>query len=85
MHRHMIGLKKSTIVNKAIKCLKYSTLEYIKTYQNVHPNWICNTIYIYLNFQLKSGWKHGKRSQRHQGKSFFPKTTCDMCHFCVGL
>jgi hypothetical protein len=34
----MIGLKKSTIVNEAIKCLKCSTLKYIKAYQNVHPN-----------------------------------------------
>ncbi len=34
----MIGLKKSTIINEAIKCLKYNTSKYIKAYQSVHPN-----------------------------------------------
>jgi hypothetical protein len=26
-------------------------------------------------------WKHNKRSQWHQSKSFFSRTTHDMCHF----
>jgi hypothetical protein len=81
----MIGLKKLIIANETIKCLKYSTLKYIKAHQNVHPDWICNTIYTFFKFQLESGWKHGKRNQGHQSKSFFPKTTHDMCYICVGL
>ncbi len=38
------------------------------------------------NFYKKiKGWKHNQRSQECQGKSPFPRTTYDMCHFCVGL
>ncbi len=30
------------------------------------------------------GWKHYQKSQGCQGKSPFPRTTHDTCHFCVG-
>ncbi len=32
-----------------------------------------------------NGWKHGQRSQGHQGKNCCPTIAHDTCHFCVGL
>jgi hypothetical protein len=37
-HKHMINLKKSTLVNESIKRLRYKTLKYIKANPYVHPN-----------------------------------------------
>jgi hypothetical protein len=31
------------------------------------------------------GWKHNKKSQGHQGKSFFLRIAHDTCHPYVGL
>ncbi len=35
--------------------------------------------------KFEKGWNHGERSQGRQGKYFFPRTTHDTCHSCVGL
>ncbi len=35
----------------------------------------------WAEFQSTKGWKRGQRSWGCQGKSSFPKTTHDMCHF----
>jgi hypothetical protein len=37
------------------------------------------------NMKIWKGWKHGQRSQGCQGKSPFPRTADDTCHFYVGL
>jgi hypothetical protein len=50
----MVGLKEITLVNEAIKHLKYKISRYMKTNPYVHPCWICSTIYMLFLISLQN-------------------------------
>jgi hypothetical protein len=66
--------------------IQWNHLAYMGTfcYSEMSPMFLISFIMIVtICWHLQMVWKHSQKNQGCQGKSLFPRTTHDICHFCV--